>query len=337
MRRIPAVVTALSALALTTCVSAVPAELSAARRGPVALPAGDGAHLVFRRDRVERRRGAEVEWSIEHADAGDPLVSAIDLDSAWAAVGYARRLAFVQLAAQRVSWTDSPASDPRGLALRGETAALWSGTRAVAVRVPSGAVLWEDDLAPLLESVGVNRLEHLVPRGDDRALVLGSRTGSSFTDGKVVVLALDRSRGDWRIENESTLRGLTWVHRAASEGAALYVAGLREETQRSPGGPGRLLQALVVAQVDLDTLSAREILWSQRQARSTVVHELAVGTNALALLLDGKTVEVYRIVENGRATAPVFDQHFASAESLAWISPAELLVVADGEPRSVRY
>jgi hypothetical protein len=92
-------VAALGALALTACVSAVPAELSAPRRGPVALPAGDGAHLVFARAHVERRRGAEIEWSSEHADAGDPLVAAIDLDSAWAGVGYEERVAFFQLTA----------------------------------------------------------------------------------------------------------------------------------------------------------------------------------------------------------------------------------------------
>lgn len=334
----PARALALVLAALAACASPHPAALARPRTGDAALPAGDGAALLLGRTSVALVRGDEELWRRAHDDAGDPRASCVDLDSAWACVAYGARLAFVQLATGSIAWVESPAgAAPDGVALRGETAVLWSGERATAVRVPGGARLWEEDLAPLLASSGVRRLDHVVPRGDAGAVVLASRGGTSFTDGRVVVLRIDRSRGDWRIEAQSELAGLTWVHRAASEGASLFVAGIREETQLSAGGPGRLWQALVVLRVDLETLAAEEVLWSQRQTRSTAVLELAVGTNAIAVLLEGGLVEVYRLVDGGRASAPVFDKHVPTARSIAWTGEGELLIVTDNGRELVRY
>jgi hypothetical protein len=334
---------ALSSLGLwaglaTGCVAATPAEVVAPRRGPVVLPAGGSSYLLFERGGVVHRGGGDVVLGEVHEDEGEPIASAVDLGSAWAVVAYEHRLAFAQLATQRVSWVPNPLGGAlTGLSIRGETAALRAGSRVLAVRVPDGEVLWDEDVADFLQRSDLNRLDYALPRDDDEVVLVASRAGTAFTDGAVKIQRIDRSRGDWRIRNENTIRGLTWVHQAESDGDAVFVAGLREETQIRPGSAGRLWQWLVVTRVELDSLEVTELVFAERQARSTVVRDLVVGTDALAVLLDEGTVQIYRLVDGGGATAPIFERTYPRADSIAWISDEELVVMTSDGPEIVRY
>lgn len=324
---------------VAACASTTPAALTRPRTGPVVLPAGGSSYLSFDASRVERVKDGEVEWQEDHTAASDPVAAACDLGSAWAAVGYRSQIAFAQLASRRVLWTANPfaawSGARAGLSLRGSTATLWKDSRVMAVRVPKGDVLWDTDVREHLESTDLNRLDYALPRGDDEVVVLASREGSAFTDGVVRVQRIDRSRGDWRIRNENTLRGLTWVHRATSEGDALFVAGVREEVQL--GGPGRLWQWLVVNRVDLESLEVTELVSSEIQKRETVVRDFAVGTDVFGLLLDEGTVQIYRVVDGRGASAPIVERTYDAADSIAWISEDELVVLTPSGPEVLRY
>jgi len=323
---------------LQACSSAVPAMVREPRSGPVVLPAGGSSFFQFESTRVARHEGGEVAWEAEHPSAGPPVVGAVDLSSAWAAVGYERRLAFVQLSTRKVSWVPSPlVGRLSDLSIRGETALLRDGSRVLAIRVPSGSVLWEHEFASHLEQSEVNSLDYALPESDDEIVVLASRQGTAWTDGVVKVQRLDRSRGNWRVRNENRLPGFTWVHQAESDGAELYVAGLREETQRRVGGAGRLWQWLVISKVDLGSLEATELVYTVRQERETVVTDLVIGTGAVAVILDGRTLQVFRLVEGGTASAPIFERTFAKADSVAWISDQELVVQTANGTELVRY
>lgn len=326
------------------CISALPAELRAPRTGAVVLPAGGTSFFVFEAGRVARLADGRVEWEESYAAGGDPAAAGVDLSSAWAAVAFPSRLVFVHLATRKLHWVDSPFGPAtnaphqvNGLAIRGETATLWSASRIAALRVPSGEKLWEADLAGHLDASDLNYLAFALPRSDDGLVVVASREGNNFTDGAVVAQRIDRSRGDWRIQNQNTLPGMTWAHRTASEGEAVFVAGLWEDVQLRPGTTGRLWQKLLVCRVELDSLEVTELVWAERQARSTVVRDLVIGTEALAVLLDAGTVQIYRIVEGGGATAPLFERHYDAVDSIAWISDTELVVMTPGGPEVVRY
>ena len=73
------------------------------------------------------------------------------------------------------------------------------------------------------------------------------------------------------------------------------------------------------------------------QKRETVVRDLAVGTDVFGLLLDEGTVQIYRVVDGRGASAPIVERTFTAADSIAWISDEELVVLTPTGPEVLRY
>ncbi|MFT5286884.1 MAG: hypothetical protein ACI8TQ_003059 [Planctomycetota bacterium] len=324
---------------MAACNTASRVESRAPRRGPVVLPAGVSSYFAFETSRVSLFEDGALVSEEAQVGTGRPIVGAIDLNSAWAVVGYEHKLAFVQLSSHKFTWISNPlGSALDGISIRGETAILRSGSRALAMRVPAGTPLWNEDLSANLKASDVANLQFAVPQDDDNEIViLATKPSSAWTNGVTKVQRLDRSKGDWRLRNESSLPGFTRVHQAASDGEHLYIAGLREETQRSAGGMGRLWQWLVISRISLESLEATELVYSVRQARETYVSDLVIGVGAVAVLLDGTTVQIYRLIDGGQASAPIFERTYPKVDSIAWISEEELVVQTSDGPMSVKY
>jgi len=167
-------------------------------------------------------------------------------------------------------------------------------------------------------------------------MLLTSRRVGTFTDGKVVAFLADKSRGNWQVKQQVEFPGLTWVHRCASAGDTVYVSGLREETQlQAANRPPELHQFLVVHAVDPSTLLGEELVFERRNLPPppTIVRDLAIGTEALALLIEPGEIRVY----SRDRGALLHEQYFARVDSITWLDTGELVAIVDGEPRLVRY
>jgi hypothetical protein len=160
------------------------------------------------------------------------------------------------------------------------------------------------------------------------------------SDSSVTVQKIDRSQGDWRVAQQTTVPALTWIHACASDGRTLYLAGAMETFRAQPAGapshPGQLLTTFVIVRVDPATLRADEIVWNERHARTVVARELAVGKDLVAVRFDSGDLEVYRLLADGRAGAPVYERRFPPPFSAAWLSQDDVVVVGSGEPEVVR-
>lgn len=307
------------------------------REGDVVVPADASSFLLFDERGVSKRSADAVEWVQEHAVHGKPSAAGVDLDGGWACVRYADQLAFVMLGAREADWAPSPEPGVyRAIAVKGDLAAVTAKNRVHLLEVPTGEVVDSFDAGAWIARLDQDDVDYALPISGTEVMLMTSRRVGTFTDGKVVAFLADRSQGDWRVKQQVEFPGLTWVHRCASAGDTVYVSGLREETQLQAGNrPPELHQFLVVQAVDPNTLLSHELVYERRNLPPppTIVRDLAVGTEALALLVEPGEIRVYSL-DRG---ALLHERFFPRVDSITWLDTGELVAIVDGQPQLVRY
>ncbi len=320
-------------LVLLAACSASGTRERAARPQPVVLPAGGESYVVFDAGRIARHGPDGVEW--QEPAPGVPSAAGYDLGSGWACVGYDDALAMVRLGGKRVERAASPLPGPcRTIGVHADVAALNAGGRVELVSIPAGTSEASLDASAWLAQFDLDAVDYALPTSACEVLLVVSRAVNAFT-GDVRVLRASRCDGSWKNDGETALRGLTWVERCESDGRSIYVAGVFERAQPGAlGRPGRLLQRLVVLKVDLATLRATELVADDRAERSTRVRDLAVGSEAVAVLLDSGELSIFAA---SGSDARLRREHLPGAEAVAWTGPGTLVVLAGGELRPLRY
>ena len=97
------------------------------------------------------------------------------------------------------------------------------------------------------------------------------------------------------------------------------------------------MEDLLVYKIDPESLERSEILRSTRQTMGNVVHDLAVGSDSISLLLNGGYIEISRYSDNAAAATMIFDRQVADATSIDWITENEILVVTPQGPKKLRF
>ncbi len=331
----------LCAAALEGC-AATPSPPLVPIDGPVAVAAGAREFFLFDRDKVELRGADGVAQTLAApAGAGAPAAVSVDLERGWACVACRGALAIVQLADRQVTWATAPlAEPPLALAVSGDLAAVLSRTSVAVHRLPGGELLWRETLAPWLKQFRLDEARCVLPLSEQEFLLVGARSMRFNSNSEIVVQKIDRSQGQWRVVQQTSVPGLTFLHACASDGHALYLAGVHEEMRTGPMGArgqgGALLMTFVIVGVDPATMNAREIVWDERHAHRVLARQLAVGKDLVAVRHEGGELEIYRLVGEGRSGAPMYEGNFGPSFSAAWLSPNDVVVVGAGEPRIVR-
>lgn len=326
---VPAILTLMIAT-IASCGALTRSEIPVPRERPVVVPASDGSYLLFDASGISLRRGQTVNWIDQGGRRGMPSAAGFDLRGEWACVGYSDELAFMPLGAEEASWVASP--NPglyRSIAVNNEIAAVLAPSgRLYLLDVPFGESIDEFPTAELLRDFDQDRIDYALPLTAEEVVLLSSRDVGPTTDAKVLLTRANKSSGTWRFQ-PLELPDLDWVHCAASSGASLYVVGLREETQLRAQQRPELRQRLVVEQIDLDRLEATAIVDEDRPIPppGTVVEGIALGNDAIGLLLESDEVLVYSL--DG---ARIHRERVAGAQSIAWVDSGEFVVLRDGEP-----
>jgi len=327
----------LGLLALSSCKGTAAGESFDPQEGVVVIPAEASSFLIFDERGVSKRSAEEVEWIQEHPLRGKPSAAGIDLESGWVCVGYSDQLAFVMLGAREADWAPSPQPGLyRSIAVKNGLAAVSADNRVHVLEVPTGAVIDSFDAGAWIARLDQDDVDYALPLSETEVMLLTSRRVGTFTDGKIVAFLADKSRGNWQVKQQVEFPGLTWIHRCASVGDTVYVSGLREETQLRAGNrPPDLHQFLVIYAVDPTTLLSQELVFERRNLPppATIIRDLAVGTEALAVLIDPGELRVYGLTRG----ALLHEEYFPHVESVAWLDTGELVVIVNGEPQLVRY
>ncbi len=303
---------------------------------PILLPAGEGAHVLFDGGRVSKVVGAEEEWSLaSESTAPRPSAAGFDLaSSGWACVGYADRLAFLQLGAKRVRWAPSPSQGlHRSIAVRDELAAVNDGRVVHLVEVPSGERLERLDAGSFLKQLGQDEIDHAEPLSDAELLLITSRSVGAMTDGRTIALRVERAPAGWTIQHQNRLPSLTWADQCVSSGGKLYVAGIFESS--NPSADRRrieLRQQLSVVAIDTQTLRITELVRLDH-VPPTVVRGVAVGVDELAVLLAPGEVRIFALAD-GRELRR---QNYARADAIAWVGPKRWVVRAGDASVTLTY
>ncbi len=316
----------IGALLLTSCSSVGPVQ--AARGGPFALPAGGQARYLAFTDSGFGYGGEEL---LELAPSGAGAVRGASFDArrGYGVVAYESQLAIVDLESGTADWLPLVlAGTGVHVAAYGGFATVTSGTTVEIFDLEAVRSVSRTDAAAWLKSVRLRILQAASPVGEGEICLVASNGGRR---GKVTLQKVDYSRGGWQMSTRSEVQALTSISDVTVDGNGLFLTGILERMQMGVGTKaGRLWQSLIIERADLDTLQTWEIVYQERQARETVVRQMAAGKSLVAVLFENGTVVAYRMNAKQSTSAPVYDAVFEGARSIAWIGEDRLVVVTGG-------
>jgi hypothetical protein len=352
---------ALAALASGCVTSAAPKQ--APLDAPLAVAAGGDSYFLCLRDRVELRTEKEVEAKFDVAPAtGDPSAMAIDVERGWAGVAYPGRLALIALTDRRLTWSKETLPEaPVALAVANDRVAALTTHDVALYRLPDGSLESRTDLRPWMRDFKFDSVRYVLPRADQRLIVVGFQDMTFAGNSHVVLQRVDASRGAWKHEQSVQIEGITWIHACASEGRSLWIAGTLEFCRdpatgggsvagpasgapRSAQSPrsvqrGDLLLTLVVQRVDPETLRAEELIHDEQFSRDVSVRQLVVGDELLAIVFEDGEVRVYPLSKDGGVCGrALYDYDFSNlgpGVAAAWLGPTQVVVSGRGGSKVV--
>lgn len=322
-------------LSIASCVTRSPVTLTVT--APVAVPLLNRDYFLFEHDRAQLCVHDVAPTAAVDAPPpaiGDPVAVALDLTGAWAGVAYGERLASIQLADRHVMWSKDALAEPvRSFCVAGDRAAVVHDKSIECFRLPKFDPLWREDFGAWLGKSHLDTANFILPQSDNAFLIVGTVNKTGFHEGRVEVQRVDRSKSPWDCSAPSVIPGLQLLDSCVSDGKSLYLAGTHEEAVRFPQP---LQVTFLIVRVDPKTLAPSEIVASQRFDSLVKARHIAVGKDLVAVAFSDGNLEVYRLLKEGRTSAPVFGPtKFGRDFTVAWLSDDDVLVVGAGAPQIV--
>jgi len=294
----------LIALGLVACGS-TPPRSSVSSSGMGIVPVGEASVLAFSAVGVERIDGAHRAPFATEAPLSSPLAVANDPTSGWSALTYRDSIVVVNTSESRVKRVDGVkwSAPPKSLGIGGTTVGTIEDDTIALYDALEGKHLWKADGRDLLERLGLEDLEYVMPVSPTRMLVVAFKKMSAFSNPQAMVVDLDRSSGLVTSQERPFGSELHWLEACAGDGESLYVAGTQQVTENT--GPRQQRQYKHVVVIRHDPKRGRNttiVNLPQPQSPDLHVTHLAAGHGLVAYALDDGRVCVYDAQGDGKAS-----------------------------------